>query len=282
MTAIRVDPMRIVTLVGKYGFMALGGFLTLLPFYWMAGGSLMTTQEITSRPMDWYPHTPKWNNYEALAEAIPVARMYLNSAIVTASVLVGILFTSSLAGYGFAKFRFPGRDKLFLMVLATMMVPFFVVLIPVLYIVRTFGWVDSYMGLIVPNLVTAFGIFLMRQNMLGIPDELIDAARIDGSSEFGTYWRIVVPLVRPALGALAVITFVFTWNSFLWPLVVLRSRDLFTVPIGLNLLQQYFATEEAIPLQLAGATLSSVPVIAVFAFLQRYFVQGLALTGIKG
>ena len=282
MTAVRVDPMRIVTLVGKYGFLALGGFLTLLPFFWMAGGSLMTTQEITSRPMDWYPHTPQWNNYEALAEAIPVARMYLNSAIVTASVLVGILFTSSLAGYGFAKFRFPGRDKLFLMVLATMMVPFFVVLIPVLYIVRTFGWVDTYMGLIAPNLVTAFGIFLMRQNMLSIPDELIDAARIDGSSEFGTYWRIVVPLVRPALGALAVITFVFNWNSFLWPLVVLRSRDLFTVPIGLNLLQLYFSTEETIPLQLAGATLSSVPVIAVFAFLQRYFVQGLALTGIKG
>ena len=282
MTAVRVDPARIVTAVGKYGFLALGGFLTVLPFIWMAEGSLMTTREITARPMDWYPHTPKWINYLKLTEAIPVGRMYLNSTIVTVSVLVGILFTSSLAGYGFAKFRFPGRDKLFLMVLATMMVPFFVVLIPVLYIVRTFGWVDTYMGLIVPNLVTAFGIFLMRQNMLSIPDELIDAARIDGSSEFGIYWRIVTPLVRPALGALAVITFVLNWNSFLWPLVVLRSRDLFTVPIGLNLLQLYFASEETIPLQLAGATLSSVPVIVVFAFLQRYFVQGLALTGIKG
>lgn len=141
---------------------------------------------------------------------------------------------------------------------------------------------DSYLGLIVPNLVTAFGIFFMRQYILGLPDELLDAARIDGASEFGIYWRIVLPLCGPALGALAILAFVYHWNSFLWPLIVVRSPELWTIPLGLNSLRIYASSPEVINLQMAGATLAILPVLIVFVLLQRWFVQGISLTGLKG
>src|SRR5439155_195464 len=195
---------------------------------------------------------------------------------------MAVMLTSTLASYGFAKFHFPCLDILFMLVLATMMIPFFVVLIPIFFLVRQLGWMDSYLGLIVPNIVTAFGIFLMRQYMLTLPDELLDAARIDGASELAIYWRIALPLAGPALGALAILAFVYHWNSFLWPLVVIRSRELATIPIGLNSLRVYASSPEVINLQMAGAALAIIPVVAVFAVLQRHFVRGIALTGIKG
>ncbi len=190
--------------------------------------------------------------------------------------------TSSLAGYGFAKFQFPGRDVLFLIVLATMMIPFFVVLIPIFYMVSKFGWVDSYPGLIVPNIATAFGIFLMRQYMLSLPDEVLDAARVDGASEFEIYWRIVLPLSTPVIGALGILAFVFQWNNFLWPLVVARTDTMWTVPVGLNSLRVYASSAQVINMQMAGATLGIIPLVIVFLALQRYFVRGIALTGMKG
>lgn len=150
------------------------------------------------------------------------------------------------------------------------------------YLVRQLGWVDTYPGLIVPNLVTAFGIFLLRQYMLSLPDELLDAARIDGAPEFTIYWRIVLPLVGPALGALAILAFVYHWNSFLWPLIVVRSPGMMTVPLALNSLRIYASSPEVINLQMAGATAAILPVLLVFPLLQRWFVQGIALTGLKG
>jgi multiple sugar transport system permease protein len=266
----------------KYAVLVVGAVLMLLPFEWMVVASVMAPAEIMTRPLVWLPAVPQLQNYARLAEAIPLARMYLNSLIVTTGITLGILLSSSLAGYGFAKFQFPGRDVLFLLVLATIMIPFFVFLIPVFYIVSQLDWVDTYQGLIVPNLVTAFGIFLMRQYMLSLPDELLDAARIDGASEFAIYWRIVLPLVGPALGALAILAFVYHWNAFLWPLVIIRSGDLATIPIGLNSLRVYASQPEVINLQMAGATVAIVPVLVVFAVLQRWFVQGIALTGLKG
>jgi multiple sugar transport system permease protein len=248
----------------------------------MVVASLMAPNEIMARPLVWLPAVLQFHNYARLAEAIPLGRMYLNSLIVTTAITLGILVSSSLAGYGFAKFQFPGRDILFLMVLATIMIPFFVYLIPVFYVVSQLGWVDTYQGLIVPNIVTAFGIFLMRQYMLSLPDELLDASRIDGASEFAIYWRIVLPLVGPALGALAILAFVYQWNAFLWPLVIIRSGDLATIPIGLNSLRVYASQPEVINLQMAGATVAIIPVLAVFAIFQRWFVQGIALTGLKG
>jgi multiple sugar transport system permease protein len=266
----------------KYTALVLGAVLMLLPFVWMVIASLMAPTEIMARPLVWFPARPRFENYATLSQAISLGRMYLNSLIVASLTTIGILFTSSLAGYGFAKFQFPGRDILFVLVLATMMIPFFVVLVPVFYIVRQLGWVDSYAGLIIPNIVTAFGIFLMRQFMLGLPDELLDAARIDGASEWRIYWRIVLPLAAPALGALAILGFVYQWNSFLWPLVVIRSSALETIPLGLNSLRVYASSPQVINIQMAGATLAVLPVIAVFALLQRYFVQGIALSGMKG
>jgi multiple sugar transport system permease protein len=266
----------------KYLFLTAGAIVMLLPFVWMILSSFMTSQEIIARPLTWFPSDPGLGAYRGLRDAIPLGRMYLNSAIVTTVTTFGILITSSLAGYGFAKFRFPGRDVLFLIVLATMMIPFFVVMIPVFYMVSKFGWVDSYPGLIVPNIATAFGIFLMRQYMLSLPDELLDAARVDGASEFEIYWRIVLPLSTPVIGALAILAFVYQWNNFLWPLVVARSDSMWTVPVGLNSLRVYAASAQVVNMQMAGATLGVVPLIAVFLALQRYFVRGIALTGMKG
>ena len=265
-----------------YGILAFGAAVMMLPFVWMILSSLMSAREVMARPITWFPSALRFGNYSALADAIPLGRMYLNSTVVTVAVTLGILLTSSLAGYGFAKFRFPGRDLLFVLVLTTLMIPFFVVVIPVFYIVSKLGWVDTYPGLIVPNLVTAFGVFLMRQYMLSLPDEVLDAARVDGESELGIYWRHVLPLSTPALGALGILAFVFHWNNFLWPLVVARSEEMWTIPVGLNSLRLYASSPEVINLQMAGAALAIVPVVAVFLLLQRYFVQGIALTGMKG
>ena len=266
----------------KYLFLAAGTVVMLLPFVWMILASFMTAEEIIARPLTWFPSSLRLDAYRGLSDAIPLGRMYLNSLIVTTLTTLGILLTSSLAGYGFAKFQFPGRDILFLIVLATMMIPFFVVMIPIFYLISKFGWIDSYPGLIVPNIATAFGIFLMRQYMLSLPDEVLDAARVDGASELEIYWRIVLPLSTPVIGALTILAFVFQWNNFLWPLIVARSDSMWTVPVGLNSLRVYASGVQVVNMQMAGATLGVLPLIAVFLMLQRYFVRGIALTGMKG
>jgi multiple sugar transport system permease protein len=265
-----------------YGLLTVGVILMLLPFVWMILASFMTSEEVIARPLTWIPSSIQFDSYRALSDAIPLGRAYLNSAIVTSLTTAGILLSSSLAGYGFAKFQFRGRDALFLMVLATLMIPFFVVLIPVFYLISKFGWIDTYAGLIVPNMVTGFGIFLMRQYMLSLPDEVLDAARIDGASEFEIYWRMVVPMSTPVIGSLGILAIVYQWNSFLWPLVVARSSNMWTVPVGLNSLRIYASSTDVINMQMAGAVLAVVPIIIVFLMLQRYFVQGIALTGMKG
>lgn len=265
-----------------YSITAVGGVFMLLPFYWMAASSLMTLPEILARPPVWFPHTLAWANYLELTKVLPLERIYFNSLFVTITITALVLFTSSLTGFGFAKYQFPGRDTLFVLILATMMVPSFLLLIPVFYIIQLLGWVDTYPGLIVPSAVTAYGIFLMRQFIVGVPDELLDAARIDGSSEFGLYGRIVLPLCGPALAALAILAFLYHWNAFIWPLVVIHSQDLWTIPIGLNSLRLYASSVDTLDLQMAGATSAVVPVIVVFVALQRYFIQGITLSGLKG
>jgi multiple sugar transport system permease protein len=272
----------VITAGLKYLFLVTGSVVMLLPFVWMILSSFMSAQEIIARPLTWFPSDPGLDAYRGLRDAIPLGRMYLNSVIVTTLTTLGILLTSTLAGYGFAKFHFPGRDLLFLIVLATMMIPFFVVLIPIFYMISEVGWIDSYPGLIVPNIATAFGIFLMRQYMLSLPDEVLDAARVDGASELEIYWRIVLPLSTPVIGALSILAFVYQWNNFLWPLVVARSDSMWTVPVGLNSLRVYASSAQVINMQMAGATLAVLPVIVVFLALQRYFVRGIALTGMKG
>jgi multiple sugar transport system permease protein len=168
------------------------------------------------------------------------------------------------------------------MILATMMIPFFVILIPVFYVVKTFGWTNTYAGLIMPGLVSAYGIFMMRQFILTLPDELLDAARIDGANEFRIYWQIILPLTGPALATLGVFNMISVWNSFLWPLLIAQSSDLYTVPLALNNLRTYGMEAQVLNLQMAGTVASVIPTLLIFIFLQRYFTQGIALTGLKG
>lgn len=264
----------------KYLVLVGGAFLMVFPFVWMMIASLMTAGEIQMRPPVWLPASPQFSNYSELARSIPISRLYFNSLFTSGIIVLGVLLSSSLAGFAFAKYRFPGRELLFYLILATMMIPFFVTLIPVFFIVRQLGWIDTYQGLVVPGLTSAYGIFLMRQFMVTVPDELIDAARIDGASEPMIYWRIVMPLVKPALATLGTFTFIGAWNNFLWPLLVLNSRELFTLPLGINSMRSLYADNTN--LLMAGTAVAVAPMLLLFVFLQRYFIKGIALTGLKG
>ncbi len=266
----------------KYSLLIIGAIMMVFPFAWMIDSSLMTSSEIQRRPPAMYPATPQWENFTNLLDVMPFGRLYLNSFIITVSTVLGVLLTSSLAGFAFAKYQFPGRDLLFYIILATMMIPFFVTLIPVFYIVRQLGWINTYQGLIFPSITSAYGIFMMRQFIMGIPDELLDAARIDGAPEPMIYWRIILPLTRPALATLGTFMFIGSWNAFLWPLLVINSRDLYTVPLGLNTLRTFNAEARNLNLLMSGTVLSVVPTLILFIFLQRYFIQGITLTGLKG
>ena len=273
---------RLLGRMAIYALLIIGAVPMAFPFYYMVASSLMTPDELIQIPITLWPHHPQWQTYPAVWHVIPFARMFANSMGVTLAITAGILLTSSLAGFGFAKYRFKGRDTVFLAVLSSMMVPFFVLLIPVYYIVKELGWLDSYQGLIVPNLVTAFGVFLMRQFIMTIPDELIDAARIDGAGEFWIFWRIIVPLVKPALSALGIFAFIYQWENFLWPLLILQTPSMFTVPIGLNSLRSYADAQQNANLLMAGSVLAVMPSVIVFLLLQRQFVRGISMSGLKG
>lgn len=282
MDSKRVNGLNVLGQVLKYGALIFLSLWMLLPFYWMISASLMTSKEIIQMPPPLVPEAPQWQNYVRVTEVVDLARAYFNSILVTALTVLGILFTSSLAGFAFAKYQFPGRNLLFAMILATMMIPFFVILIPVFYVVKQFGWTNNYAGLIMPGLVSAYGIFMMRQFILTLPDELLDAARIDGANEFRIYWQIILPLTGPALATLGVFNMISVWNSFLWPLLIAQSPDLYTVPLALNSLRTFGMEAQVLNLQMAGTVASVIPTLVVFMFLQRYFTQGIALTGLKG
>ena len=279
------EPNAFVGMVGtgaKYLILIVGAVVMLMPFFWMVNASMMSAGEIQAQPPVWFPANPQINNYTELLDTIPLGRQYLNSFIVTSLTVIGVLFTSSLAGFAFAKYQFLGRELFFYAILATMMIPFFVTLIPVFFIVRQLGWIDTYQGLVIPGLTSAYGIFLMRQFIITIPDELIDAARIDGASEPVIYYRIILPLIRPALATQGTFNFIGSWNSFLWPLLIVNSRELMTVPLGLNSLRTFASEARNLDLLMAGTTLSVLPTLILFIYLQRYFIQGIALTGLKG
>jgi multiple sugar transport system permease protein len=271
----------VVGSITKYLILGFGAVIMLLPFFWMINASLMTSTEIQRQPPVWFASVPQFNNFTDLFKVLPLGRLYLNSLIITGSTVFGVLLTSSLAGFAFAKYEFPGRQILFYCILATLMIPFFVTLIPVFYIVRQLHWIDTYQGIVAPGMISAYGIYLMRQFIRGIPDEYIDAARIDGASEPLIFLRIIMPLVRPALATLGTFTFISSWNAFLWPLLVTNNRDLMTVPLGLNSLRIFAAEARNLNLLMAGTTLSVLPTLIVFIFLQRYFIRGIALTGLK-
>lgn len=258
------------------------GATALFPLFWMLASSLKTAQELQAAPPVWWSHQPTLQAFARVFQQLPFARMFLNSVVIAGGTTLGIVLTSIMAGYVFAKHRFRGRRLLFSLVLATMFLPPIVLLVPLFRLIQSMGLVDSYLGVMLPNIANAFGIFLMRQFIAGVPDELIDAARIDGASEWGILWRIVTPLLRPAVAALVVFAFVFHWNSFLWPLTVLQSDRMFTVVLGLNRLVSYTSAVRFQNVVMAGAAISVVPNIVLFLLLQRSFISGIAQTGLKG
>ena len=256
------------------------GITMLLPFLWMLSTSLMNEFEVYQFPPRLVPAHPVWSNYPDALTAAPFGRFFLNSAIMSTVIVLGHLFTASTAGYAFARLRFPGRDKVFILFLANLMVPVIVLLIPRFLLVNAVGWVDTYAGLIVTELVGVWGIFLMRQYFLSIPRDLEDAARIDGASEWQVFWKIALPLSKPALATVALFSFVETWKSFLWPLIVTRSMSMRPVEVGIAAFHGlYFGNW---PFQMAAAVTAVIPILILFFLTQRYFVQGIQLAGLKG
>ncbi len=258
-----------------------GCLATLLPFLWMFLGSFKSSSEIIRIPPSFFPENPTLVNYQTIFNdpLVSIGRYYLNSIIVAVSVVVLTLFTSSLAGFIFAKYRFFGQNVVFSFILATMMIPFQVLMIPSYLILAKLGLIDSLWGLIVPAAVDAFGIFMMKQFIEGIPTELMDAGRIDGATEWGIYFRVILPQLGPALATLGILTFMFRWNNYLWPLVVITSNERRTLPIMLTWYSgmQY----QSYDLTMAASVLVVVPVLIVYAAFQRWIVQGFALSGFK-
>jgi multiple sugar transport system permease protein len=254
--------------------------LMLLPLVWMLITSIETLSETRHFPPQLIPSGIRWQNYPDALDAAPFGRFFLNSFLVTAASVAGNLLFCSLAGYAFARLRFFGRDVLFVVLLATLMVPFQVIMIPTFLIVHDLGLVNSLGALIVPNLVTPFGIFLLRQFFRTLPIELEEAARIDGCSRLGVLFRVVMPLSMPALATLGIVTFLWTWNDFLWPLIVTSSTDKYTVQLGLATFQGAHQTNW--PLLMAGNMMALAPMLIVFVLAQRWFVQSLAASGVKG
>ncbi len=265
------------------------GITMVLPFIWMIGTSLKTYGEVLVWPPTFFPKVPQWHNYvEAwnFSRNAPFDVFFLNSIIVSASITIAQVVTCSTAGYAFGRLQFPGRDVLFLLYVATLMVPFQVTLVPLYLIMRQLHWVDTRQALIVPNLVSAYGTFLVRQFMLTLPRELEDAARIDGANVPIILLKVILPLCTPVLSTLAILTFASSWNMFLWPLIVISNTRLRTIPIGLALFTAMpeYATIGVPPYQLlmAAATFSMLPTVVVFLLGQRYFIRGIALSGLKG
>ena len=253
------------------------------PLVWMVLTSLKTPAETMQTPPVWIPATPSLDAYRQVSDVVQAGRSFLNSAIIATVTTAGILLTSLLAGFAFAKYEFRGRDIIFAVVIATMFLPPIVTLIPLYKLVGYLRIDGELAGVIAPNLANAFGIFLMRQFIRGVPDDLIDAGRMDGASELRIVFSIVAPSVTPAIAALALFAFVYHWNSYLWPLTVLQGHtDKYPIVISLSRLLSYNRGAMNTNLVMAGATLAVLPPLILFAFLQRFFVDSVVSTGIKG
>ena len=253
--------------------------ISLLPYLWMVSSSLRTLDNMFTIPIQWIPHPINWRSYIVAWHAQDFPRYFLNSGIVAVAITLGNLLLCSLAGYSLAKFRYFGRGLLFILILSTMMLPLEVTMVPLFLIIKRLDWANSYQGLIVPFLVDGFGVFLMRQYMLSIPQDLIDSARIDGASELRIFWMIVMPLCKPALVALAVFTFREAWDMYIWPLIIITKDSLRTLPLGISLFMSSYGTSW--DQLMAIAVLGTLPMILLFFFLQRAFIQGIAATGLK-
>ena len=257
------------------------GITFVMPLYWMLLTSIKPDTEIFVYPPIWWPSHFVWSNYPRGLTYVPFFLYVRNSVFYAVLAVIGALFSNPLAAYSFSRIAWPGRNALFIVTIATLMLPYTVTLIPVFIIYRHLGWVNTYLPLIVPTFLgSPFYIFLLRQFMLTIPRELSEAARMDGAGEFGIYWRIILPLIRPALAAVALFEFIRAWKDFLGPLIYLNSDKLYVISVGLQQYKQEFNTQWAF--LMAASTTATLPIIVLFYLTQRTFIQGITLTGIKG
>lgn len=266
--------------VATYAVLIMGAVTMLIPFLWMLSTSLMDDLEVYSYPPKLLPDRFRWENYREALTMLPFGRFFINSIIITAASVIGQLVTCSMAAYAFARLDFRGRNKIFGLYLATMMIPTIVTLIPAFLIVSAFGWVNTYWALFTPTLTSVWGIFLLRQFFMTIPRDYEDAARLDGASEWTIFTRIVLPLSKPALATLSIFAFMASWKDFLWPLIVTNTKEMRPLEVGIAMFSSLYSTNW--PYQMAAAVVVLIPIVVVFFFAQKYFIEGIALSGLKG
>ncbi|MEV0346299.1 carbohydrate ABC transporter permease [Nonomuraea sp. NPDC050680] len=271
----RTRRQNLITYLG----LSVGLLLVVGPFLWAGLSSLKPEAEIRRDPPTFWPETFTLDNYTELLQRVHLGQAFANSVFVALVIVAGNLLFSSMVGYGFAKMRFRGRNAVFGLVLVQMAVPAIVLMIPQFVLIAKLGMVNTFLGIILPGLITPLGVFMMRQFIAELPDELIHAARVDGAGEFRIFFRIVLPLCKPAMATLGLITFLGSWNNFLWPAVVAQSEDVYTLPVALNILNSHEGTHYN--LLIAGAMIVVAPILVLFVFLQRFFIQGIATSGLK-
>ncbi len=263
----------------RYAVLAVTGATMLVPFLWMVATSLKGQGAILTVPPELIPRAPTLENFRRVVETVPLARMFGNSLFVTTATVIAQLLTSAMAAYAFARMRWRGRDVLFALYLATLMVPSQMTITPLFILMKHLGWVNTYQGLIMPGIASAFGTFLLRQAFRGVPREYEEAAFLDGGNHWTVFWQIDLPMVRPALATLAVFATMASWNSFLWPLFITSDQELMTLPVGLALLHGRYTSDWG--MIMAGAVISVVPIVLVYLAAQRAFVNGVLQSGLK-
>jgi multiple sugar transport system permease protein len=277
----RMSVGQIIGLVVGGLILLVGAIWMLLPLVWMLSASLMPLSEVIKVPPVWFaPDKYSLGNYIEVLGKVGFGLFFRNSVFVAAAITALELLTSCMAGFAFARYEFPGRTVIFLVILSTMMIPFQVIMIPLFIMMARLHMVNTFWGMIIPAIVTPFGIFMMRQFMLSVPKALLEAARIDGASEPYIFARIMLPLCKPAISALAIFTFLGSWDNFLWPLIIINSKELWTLPIAMSRFTEQYISQTH--LQMAGASIMFVPVLIVFLLMQRNFIEGIALSGLKG
>ena len=265
-----------------YIILFVGSFLVMLPFFWMISTSLKRPGTEFTFPIEWIPVPAQWSNYPRAWTILPFTEWAINTASITFFATIGSIISSAIVGFGFARIRFPGRDFFFVLVLATMMLPYPSVVVSLFLLYKRLGWIDTFLPLIVPTFfaVNAFYVFILRQFFLSLPTELDDAARVDGCSTFGIFRHIALPSIRPALGIIMVFSFMHNWNDFLGPLIYLSSNDRYTLALGLRFFQSQYRVEWT--LLMAASLVVLAPCIVLFFIAQKYYIQGIVITGLKG
>lgn len=262
-----------------HAFLVITGFLTLAPFIWMVSASFMHDGHASVFPPRFIPDEFTLTQYETLFSRLDVSQNLLNSCMLSVIVTIVSLVFNSMAGFAFAKYRFAGKDAIFKLLLSSMVIPAQVTMLPLFLMLKEFGFLNTYMAIIIPGLANVFGIFLIRQYVMAIPDSLIESARIDGANDFQIYYKIILPLAAPVMVTLAIFTFMGTWNDFLWPLIVLNDSDMYTLPVALaNLMGEHTKDPE---LMMAGSVITILPVMMIFLVLQKYYIKGIMMGSVK-